>query len=116
MAMILIENTSEAAITLHLQTGEGVMKCVIPAARENQFDRKTIDNGCAEIDDSFLKEAMKKPVVKAYFADRGPLRKARKKALDTKAPAPAPTPETAADADDTKTAWAPGSQVPAAAK
>lgn len=83
MAKILLENSREHDITLHLQNKGGVIESVtIPGARQNPDNRNELINGVGEADGELVEAAKKaSPVVKHYF-DEGWLKTASKKAIE----------------------------------
>lgn len=81
MANVIIENTREHDITLHIVVDDGEVRGItIPGAREHPNDSRTMVNGLMAVDSDALAAAKKNPVVSHYF-DEGWLRNASTKTL-----------------------------------
>lgn len=83
MAKILLENTREHDLTLHLSGKGGVIESVtIPGARQNPDNRNELIHGVGEADGDLVEAAKKaSPIVKHYF-EEGWLKPASKKAIE----------------------------------
>ena len=83
MAKVILENTREHDITVHLQSKGGVISQVtVPGARQNPDNRNELIHGVAEVDGELIEGAKKASPVVAHYFEEGWLKPATKKAIE----------------------------------